>query len=295
MDEKFPGQAGQGIVETKLPRRRKRKAPDAPPEVEGPATIRVKARFEEELRKAKVEDKIAATLDVFIGSRTFPEGMERRIYAMSEKPLYGVVAWVTYSKGSSYTANGPTYADALAVLATFPAVPLTLVKDGCTSFRPKSYADKLEEKAKERWQEETEVCGLLFKIEAYTDRKMLVEWTAEVEGVGLVTFKFEFAEHPHWYKLFKYESVWGYNNYGSKRRDREHSQLRPHPDMQTIMDDGEAVCQMESPIRWSTGDGRGDSNFTVYFVDITGEPDAGNQACAILAQAVRTVNTCLSA
>ncbi len=219
------------------------------------AEQKLRSEYEAKIACARTEDAIRAALP------TPPKYVH-----VAGQALYGTTASVKY--------EGITLAEAAELVAALPAVSLTLVKDSCTSIRPTSYVESLPEEKKAHWKEEAPISSLYVEIEGFQGPTMSLHWVANIAGVGLV----------------RLETVIGYPTIGQYRAQRreyvggysyDNATFTPAADLHTVMNDGEAVAQLESPIRWASGGPSYPQRFTLYFVDLGVDMDPAFVAASI--------------
>ena len=210
------------------------------------AVERVKAAYAAKLAEAEQEDTLNAKI---------PEGGRVHLY-----PLYGRVGGVRYGDNLMCGRDAVSWECARELVRALPPVSLTEVRDGCLSFRPTSYVDALPEEKKARWESETRVSPVLLHVDKGFAS---LEWTASVEGIGLVDVKVDLGYLPA--KIGRYNAK-RVEFRGGFRYER--ATFTPGEEMHALHDEtGRAVAQLEAPIRWCTSD-ETPGRLTCYFVDL---------------------------
>jgi len=223
----------------------------------------LKAKQAEERSKLKAEEKIR---------RSLPEAYREQASIFVHN-LYGTCASVKWE--APYAGPALNVEHAAKIVEAIGAVSVTLVKDGCTSFRPTSYVEALPEEKKERWKEESAVSPLRFHIESVTRTVLEFQWFAMVGGL-LVSCKIVCG------------MPWSTNfgSYTYKRQDYPggyrivDTKFAPGSQMHTIMRDGEPIAQLESPIKWWSSE-EYPNPITLYFVDLGEDMDPSMVATSI--------------
>jgi hypothetical protein len=212
----------------------------------------LKADYAKKLAQAEQEDAITA--------RVPPGG---RVFVHS---LYGEVASVKY--GDIYRhEDACTWDEAKRLVRALPPVALTMVRDGCLSFRPAEHVDSLSESSKERWQEESAVSPVLMHIEGFQGPTLTLSWVSRVPDVGLVRVDCVMGN------MLQHR---GLGTYSAKRVEYqggfryERAKFTPADGLHTIHDieDNGPAVQLESPIVWASGGPEYPSRITCYFVDL---------------------------
>lgn len=207
-------------------------------------TEEIKARCAAELARAEKEDRIEESLAGFEPDRIFVS------------PLYGRVATVTF--GDSYRHDKKaTLTLARALAEQFPGVPMVLLRDGCTSFRPLAYQDSLPED--KRRGDESPICPV--KAEFEIGRTWL-EWVSDVPGVGLLEFNIHLAPYAKWASYSAKQQHWR-----GMTRYKEHGSLR-HQVYDVRNAAGVQVAQPGQVINWERGSEQYAGRATLYWEDI---------------------------
>lgn len=227
----------------------------------------VRAEYEKKLAEAAKEDTITSLV---------PAGA--RIFIHS---LYGTVGSVTYGDSHGGQEKACTWEKACELIRALPPVSLTMVRDGCLSFKPTSYVDALPEEKKDRWKEESAVSPVLVHIEGFQGPTFELGWITDLAGIGLVHVKCSMG--------FAWASR-GIGTYDAKRVEfrggyrYEPARFTPAPDLHTIHDpyNSEPTAQLESPIRWASGGPEYPSRITLYFVDLGADMNPAHVGRAIV-------------
>ena len=208
----------------------------------------LETEFAKKMAQAEIEDAIAAFIPSNLPSP--------RIFGY---PLYGTVASVAF--GDGYGRNFVTWEQACEIVKALPPVSATLVRNGSLSIRARAHVESLSEESKERWEAETDISSVQFKIHG-RERHIELEWFAKV-GESLVRV----SVYPGGFLSS------GLGSYSAKRVEfrggfrYEKASFKLDPKLYTILDDGGPLAQYESPIRWWTSE-ESPGDFTGYFVDL---------------------------
>jgi hypothetical protein len=219
----------------------------------------IKADYDRKLAESEAEDKIASII---------PDG--GRIHVHS---LYGTVASVKY--GDTFGGKPCTWDDAKRLVRALPPVGLTMVRDGCLSFRTTEHVESLPEGRKARWNEEVPCSPVLAHIEGFQGPTLSLEWNARVEGIGVV--RVTVVMGPMWNHR-------GIGTYSAKRVEfqggfrYERAKFTPANDLHSIhaAEENGAAVQLESPIVWASGGQEYPNRISLYFVDLGADLDAAN-------------------
>lgn len=208
------------------------------------AVEKVRREYEQNLAKAELEDALRALA---------PKA--DRIFV---SPLYDSVASITY--GDRYN-EACTWETAKEAARQHPAMGATLVKKAGTSFRP----------ASREWDgdECAGIAPVWLEVETYQSARLKLHWYSETPK-GIVRIDLEMGD------LSRFPRIAVHNLTMLVRPGTtivESQRLSVGNEMHAIRrDDGRAIAQVESPIKWASGGPQYPSRYTLYFSHLDAEP-----------------------
>lgn len=217
------------------------------------------------LRDKHAKEENALLLELSIKDELPDLGVPWRVHGY---PLYGTVAsaHVEYD-WFDYTGRKPkpTLETVRQAAELLPPEPMVMVRDGCLSFRPKAHVEALPEEKKERWEEELDVTPFLVEVDGFQHLTAEFHWFTRLKSDALIRVEIKLPM-PGRLGTYTVERKRG-------PRDVEQAikrcQFRPATDyVLTLFDGTEPVSELQSPIRWASGDVTTPNKFTLYWVEL---------------------------
>lgn len=172
--------------------------------------------------------------------------------------LYGSIAAICYGDPYRHT-HEPLSWDTVSLLAAkLPGAPLTMVRDGCLSFRPTVYCDSKPE------GEETPVCPLLCWVNALEGLQLRLGWYTNLPDIGVVSVNCEFPNVPPTLGTYHARRI----DYRGGYRYARASFTVNSDQCGYVTRDGENIAEAQNPIIWSSGAPEYPNPVTIYWVDI---------------------------